>query len=83
MKHMRHKKWNKLIKMINSNQFHNCKMPAKTKRNFKIVTWNEGSSHFKTDNDKFLSIKTEIKNKTGDIVILSEAECNPKDETYI
>ena len=68
---MSQKKWKKLMKMINGNQYDNCKKPAKTKLHFKIVTWNKGSSDFKSDNEKFLPIKTEIENKTGDIVILS------------
>ena len=59
---MSHKKWNKLMKMIFGNHYHNCKKPAKTKKRIIIATWNKGSSHFKSDNEKFLPIKTEIEN---------------------
>ena len=83
MKQMGLKTWNKLIKMINGSQYHNCNKPVKIKRHFKIVTWNKGSSNFRSDNEKFLPIKTEIENKTDEILILSEAEFHPKDEADI
>ena len=76
-----HKKWNKLIKIINGNRFY--KKPVKQKRHFKFVTWNKGNSHLNSESEIFLSIQTEILNQNGDIVVLSEAEFNPKDKDHI
>ena len=81
IKKISHRKWNKLIKIINGN--HEYKKPVKTKRYFKVVTWNKGNSNFNSESDKFLAIKTEILNQNGDLVIISEAEFNPIDEDHI
>ena len=53
------------------------------KRCFKFVTWNKGDSHFRSDSEKFLPIKTEILNQDGDIMVLYEAEFNPADKEDI
>ena len=71
LKKISHKKWNKLIKIINGNRFY--KKPVKTKRHFKFVTWNKSNSHFNSESKRFLPIQTEILNQNGDIVVLSEA----------
>ena len=81
IKQISHKKWNKLIKIINGNRVY--KKPVKTKRHFKVVVWNKGNYNFNSDSDKFLAIKTEILNQNGDLIILSEAEFNPSDEDHI
>ena len=81
IKKISHRKWNKLIKIINGNREY--KKPVKTKRYFKVVTWNKGNSNFNSESDKFLAIKTEILNQNGDLVIISEAEFNPIDEGHI
>ena len=70
-----------LIKIINGNRFY--KKPVKPKKHFKFVTWNKGNSHFNSDSERFLPIKTEILNQIGAIVVLSEAEFNPIDEDHI
>ena len=67
--------------IINGNQEY--KKPVKTKRYFKVVTWNKGNSNFNSESDKFLAIKTEILNQNGDLFIISEAEFNPIDEDHI
>ena len=67
--------------IINGNQEY--KKPVKTKRYFKVVTWNKGNSNFNSESDKFLAIKTEMLNQNGDLVIISEAEFNPIDENHI
>ena len=69
IKRISHRKWNKLIKIINGNR--DNKKPVKTKRCFKVVIWNKGNSNFNSESDKFLAIKTEILNQDGDLVILS------------
>ena len=58
-------------------------MAYKTKRYFKVVTWNKGNSHFNSNSDRFLAIKTELLHQNGNLVILSEAEFNPLDENHI
>ena len=55
IKKISHRKWNKPIKIINGNREY--KKPVKTKRYFKVVTWNKGNSNFNSENDKFLAIK--------------------------
>ena len=70
IKKISHRKWNKLIKIINGNREY--KMPVKTKRYFKVVTWNKGNSNCNSESDKFLAIKTEILNQNGDLVIILE-----------
>ena len=77
IKKMSHRKWNKLMKIINGNRFY--KKPVKMKKHFTFVTLNKGKSHFNSDSKRFLPIKTEIMNQNGDIVLLSEAEFNPID----
>ena len=81
IKQISHKKWNKLIKIINGNRVY--KKPVKTKRYFDVVVWNKGNSNLYSDSDKFLAIKTEILNQNGDLIILSEAEFNPSDKDHI
>ena len=55
IKKISHRKWNKLIKIINGNREY--KKPVKNKRYFKVVTWNKGNSNFNSESDKFLAIK--------------------------
>ena len=81
IKGISHRKWNKLIKIINGNREY--KKPIKTKRYFKVVTWNKGNSHFNSNSENFLAIKTELLHQNGDLIILSEAEFNPLDENHI
>ena len=81
IKRISHRKWNKLIKIVNGNR--DNKKPVKTKRYFKVVISNKGNSNFNSESEKFLAIKTEIFNQNGDLVILSEAEFNPVDEEHI
>ena len=61
IKKISHRKWNKLIEIINGNREY--KKPVKRKRYFKVVTWNKGNSNLNFDSDKFLAIKTEILNQ--------------------
>ena len=70
-----------LHKIMNGNRFY--KEPVKTKKHFKFVMWNQGNSHFSSDSERFLPIKTEILNQNGDIVALFEAEFNCIDEDHI
>ena len=78
---MSNKKWNKLIKIINGNRF--FKKQTKPKKFFKVVTWNKGNYHFRSDNEKFLPVKTAIEDQSGDIIVFTEAKFSPKDESDI
>ena len=62
IKKISHRKWNKLIKIINGNQVY--KKPIKTKRYFKIVTWNKGNSNFNSENESNESSKNSANTET-------------------
>ena len=51
----------------------------KQKKHFKVIIWNKGSSHSKSENKRFLPIKTAIENHDAEIIVLTEAEFSPKD----
>ena len=81
LKKIKHKKWNEFMKLINENRF--FKKQTKPKKVFMVVMWNKGNSHFKSDNEKFLPIKTAIEDHSGNIIVLPEAKFTQKDETDI